>query len=87
MIFTIEISHYPLINDYEEDIISFIQQLHEIPNIIVRTNAMSTQVKGEHFIILPAIGEIISKLGGKTSSTILKIIPRDLPIEKREVTV
>lgn len=87
MIFTIEISHYPLIENYEGNIISFINELKNIDGVYVMTNAMSTQIKGEHTILLPAIGEIIAKFGNITSSTVLKIIPRDLPIESTDIEI
>jgi uncharacterized protein YqgV (UPF0045/DUF77 family) len=87
MIFTIEISHYPLVEDYEEEILTFITHLKNLEDVIVVTNAMSTQVKGEHNIVLAEIGKIIASLGDKTSSTILKIIPRDLPIESGIISV
>ena len=87
MIFTIEISHYPLEDDYEENIIAFIHELRNLNGVSMNTNAMSTQIKGEHSLIMPALGEIIAKLGEKTSSTILKIIPRNLPIESASLDI
>ena len=83
MIVTLEISHYPLKDDYEEEIISFIQRLKRNEKLTIITNAMSTQIKGEYDIIIPYVfnnlKEILSV--GSTSSTIIKLIPRDLPIE------
>lgn len=87
MIFTIEISHYPLVEDYEENIIAFIQELRKLNGVTINTNAMSTQIKGDHSLIMPALGEIIARLGDKTSSTILKIIPRNLPIESNSLDI
>lgn len=44
----IEISLYPLAADYIAPIKSFIDRLSRYPELQVTTNAMSTQVAGEH---------------------------------------
>lgn len=44
----IEISLYPLDADYLPPIKSFIERLHQYPELQVLTNALSTQVAGEH---------------------------------------
>jgi uncharacterized protein YqgV (UPF0045/DUF77 family) len=44
----IEISLYPLDADYIPPIKSFIDRLNAYPELQVMTNAMSTQVAGEH---------------------------------------
>ena len=83
MTVTIEISHYPLVEDYEEDILLFLASLRNNKNIIVITNAMSTQVKGEYDELMPllifSLKEVFNR--GNMSSTVIKIIPRELPIE------
>jgi hypothetical protein len=76
-----------LVEDFEEEILSFVTQLKNLDDVIVVTNAMSTQIKGEHDIVLTEIARIIANLGSKTSSTILKIIPRDLPIESGIISI
>jgi uncharacterized protein YqgV (UPF0045/DUF77 family) len=45
---TIEISLYPLDADYIPPIKAFIDRLNAYPELKVTTNAMSTQVGGEH---------------------------------------
>ncbi|MES1195648.1 MAG: YkoF family thiamine/hydroxymethylpyrimidine-binding protein [Steroidobacter sp.] len=45
---TIEISLYPLDSDYIPPIRDFIERLNTYPELMVITNAMSTQVSGEH---------------------------------------
>jgi len=53
----IEISLYPLDADYIPPIKDFIERLHRYPELTVITNAMSTQIAGEHetvFAILAA---------------------------------
>ncbi len=44
----IEISLYPLDADYIPPIKDFIERLNRYPEIKVTTNAMSTQIAGEH---------------------------------------
>ena len=44
----IEISLYPLSSDYIPPIKAFIERLNTYPEIRVVTNAMSTQIAGEH---------------------------------------
>jgi len=44
----IEISLYPLDSDYIPPIKAFIERLNTYPELQVATNAMSTQVAGEH---------------------------------------
>jgi uncharacterized protein YqgV (UPF0045/DUF77 family) len=44
----IEISLYPLDSDYIPPIKAFIERLNTYPEIQVTTNAMSTQIAGDH---------------------------------------
>ena len=44
----IEISLYPLDSDYIPPIKAFIDRLNTYPDLQVTTNAMSTQIAGEH---------------------------------------
>lgn len=83
MIVTLEISLYPLKDEYESDIIPFIQSLNSNPELKVFTNAMSTYVKGEWSTVNNVLSTALESLWseGGTSSTVMKIIPRDLPIE------
>ncbi|MGH8174671.1 MAG: YkoF family thiamine/hydroxymethylpyrimidine-binding protein [Steroidobacter sp.] len=45
---TIEISLYPLDADFIPSIKAFIERLNTYPELQVTTNAMSTQIAGEH---------------------------------------
>ena len=53
----IEMSLYPLDSDYIPPIKDFIERLNRHPDITVTTNAMSTQIAGDHFRLF----EIIAK--------------------------
>lgn len=45
---SVELSFYPLKNDYKESILSFIDQLKQEPSIEVISNRISTQIFGEY---------------------------------------
>lgn len=64
----IEISLYPLSSDYIPPIKDFIERLNTYPELQVTTNAMSTQVAGEHmrlFEVLARETEITFKQAGR----------------------
>ena len=83
MTVTIEISHYPLKKNYEEDIISFIEEIRKEPLLTIRTTAMCTYVKGELDVAFSAIQRALVYVyrTDHLSSTVIKVIPKDLPIE------
>lgn len=58
----VEISLYPLDADYIPPIKDFIERLNRYPEINVITNAMSTQISGEHSRVF----EILSKETAQT---------------------
>ena len=58
----IEISLYPLDSNYIPPIKSFIDRLNMYPDISVLTNAMSTQISGEH-------GRLFEILAKETATT------------------
>ena len=51
----VEISLYPLDADYVPPIKDFIERLNAYPDLDVVTNAMSTQVAGEHELVFEAL--------------------------------
>jgi uncharacterized protein YqgV (UPF0045/DUF77 family) len=51
----VEISLYPLDRDYVPPIKAFIERLNRHPGLHVITNAMSTQVAGEHDAVFAAL--------------------------------
>ena len=51
----VEISLYPLTADYVPPIKDFIERLNRHPGLQVVTNAMSTQVAGEHDAVFGAL--------------------------------
>lgn len=53
----IEISLYPLDSDFIPPIKAFIERLNTYPEIQVVTNAMSTQISGEHQRLFEILGK------------------------------
>ncbi|MET0496842.1 MAG: YkoF family thiamine/hydroxymethylpyrimidine-binding protein [Steroidobacteraceae bacterium] len=53
----VEISLYPLNSDYIPPIKAFIERLNTYPELQVTTNAMSTQIAGEHQRVFEILGK------------------------------
>ena len=52
---SVEISMYPINNNYKPAIINFIKRLRKHPFISIETNGMSTQVFGDYNRVMKAI--------------------------------
>lgn len=52
---SVEISKYPLADDYIGPIQGFIDQLHQYPQVEVLTNTMSTQLFGDYDEVMQAL--------------------------------
>ena len=72
----IEISMYPLVQDYEKPILDFIQRLQEHPEIELHTNALSTQIFGDYLQIMKILTDeiAITFQEDQTSVMVLKIL-------------
>ncbi|MFO8087251.1 MAG: hypothetical protein R6T91_05505 [Bacteroidales bacterium] len=76
---SIEISYYPLKEEYIAPIQGFIDRLNEYNNIKVLTNTMSTQVFGDYFEIMEIITKEIHKSFELPGSIfVIKVINADL---------
>ena len=76
---SIDISYYPLKDEFIPSILDFIHRLNQYPNIVVQTNGMSTQVFGEYFEVMEILTkEIHQSFELPHSVFILKIINADL---------
>ena len=53
----VEISLYPLQQDYIEPIKQFIERLNQDPRFTVETTATSTRVSGEHFSLMTFLAD------------------------------
>lgn len=56
---TVDISKYPLADDYIPPIKGFIEQLNQYPDIRVMTNALSTQLSGDYDQVMQALQDCI----------------------------
>lgn len=79
---TAELSLYPLNRDYVPVIQGFIDELNAHTGIVVTTNAMSTQLRGEHDAVMSAVSETLRKSAEAFGAQVLvcKFIPMALDI-------
>lgn len=79
---TIEVSMYPLREDYEKQILAFLALLHKESELVIRVNAMSTQVKGDYDLVFEtlknATKEVYQK--GVKASFVIKVLHADLDL-------
>ncbi len=76
---SVEISYYPLTEEYIQPIKSFIERLREDEYLVVNTNGMSTQVFGEYDQVFSTITREIKKSFELPHSIfVMKIINNDL---------
>ena len=80
MVCSVEISMYPLKEDFKPSIIAFIKNLRKYPLIKVITNGMSTQVFGEYKRAMNEINTEMENTFLNENSVVftLKIINSDL---------
>jgi len=56
---SVELSFYPLKDDYKESILSFIDMLKQEPSIEVISNRISTQVFGEYDDVMAVLNRMM----------------------------
>lgn len=80
---TAEISLYPLNQDYIPIIVDFIEHLRRHDDLVVVTNAMSTQVRGDYQRVFDVLAAELRGSFERWSRQVLvcKFIVGDLPIE------
>ena len=80
MVCSVEISMYPLKENFKPSIIAFIKNLRKYPFVKVTTNGMSTQVFGEYKRVMNAINTEMENTFLNENSVIfnLKVINSDL---------
>ena len=76
---SVEMSLYPLKDDYVPHIHAFIESLNGYEGLSVNTNALSTQVHGEYDLVMQAITESLKKEfeSGAPQSLVCKILSLD----------
>jgi uncharacterized protein YqgV (UPF0045/DUF77 family) len=72
----VDISLYPLDADYVPPIKDFIARLNAHPGLDVMTNAMSTQVAGEHSLLFRALEQETARTfeNGQRAVFVLKVL-------------
>ena len=76
---SVDISYYPLKEEFIPSILDFIDRLNKHEGIQCKTNGMSTQVFGEYFDVMKALTEEIHKSFKIPHSVfVLKIINANL---------
>lgn len=72
---TVDISMYPLTENYIEPIKTFIEKINENKEITIETNKVSTQIRGEHSVIMPLLTEeMIRVFENMRASFVIKLI-------------
>lgn len=79
MIISVELSYYPLHEEYKKPILHFIDDLKQNKNLTVRTNTMATQVFGEFEEVMATITDSIKNAFALPHSVfVMKVINADL---------
>ncbi len=76
----VEISMYPLSQNYEPPIIAFIQALRQVEGLQVATNELSTQVAGDYDLVMDSIRNTMKGAFEQpgTCSFVLKVLNVDI---------
>jgi len=79
MIVSIDISMYPLEEEYCQPILDFIDRIEQNPKLKIERNSMSTQVFGEYRTVMAEVSEEMLVALEKLPTTVfvLKIIGTD----------
>jgi len=79
MLISVEISYYPLNEEYKKPILAFIEDLKKNKNLVVRTNTMATQVFGEFDEVMDIVKSCINRAFLLPHSVfVMKVINADL---------
>ena len=79
----IEISYYPLQEEYETTIINFIDRLNHYDGIGIKTNSMSTQIVGDYDLVMQVLTkEMKTSLSEHhLSAMVLKILNKEVDLD------
>jgi len=78
---SVEISYYPLNQEYVPPIKDFIDRLNQDKKLIVKTNGMSTQIFGDYDHVMDTLSkEIKHSFSNPHSVFIMKVINADLNV-------
>jgi len=78
----VDISMYPLIGEYRVPIRAFIDRLNTHPDMIVRTNALATQIWGELDHVMSVLTEEIARAATDAPQLVfvMKVLPGIGPV-------
>jgi uncharacterized protein YqgV (UPF0045/DUF77 family) len=76
---SVDISLYPLTEQYVEPILAFIDQLENNPKLVVKRNSLSTQVFGDYQDVMAAMNSEIEAVFAAMphSAFVLKMVGTD----------
>jgi uncharacterized protein YqgV (UPF0045/DUF77 family) len=79
----VDVSMYPLVPDYRAPIQSFIDRLNEHPGLMIRTNALATQIWGPLDEVMRLLAQEMERAAaaGPQLVFVLKILPGLAPPE------
>lgn len=75
----VDISMYPLAGDYRPPIQDFIDRLNTHPGLIVRTNALATQIWGELDRVMAILTEEMTRSAAAAGAPQLVFVMKVLP--------
>jgi uncharacterized protein YqgV (UPF0045/DUF77 family) len=76
---TVEISLYPLHQDYESRVIEFLNKINTYEDIRIETNGVSTQIFGDYFKIMEMLTkEMHDVLTSQQAMFVMKIVKGEL---------
>ena len=84
MIITAELSLYPLNESFVPPIKFYIEALHRVPGLEVRTHALSTELFGEYDVVMEAVQHATKTVFEKSGSAVL--IAKYLNKDRRAAT-
>jgi uncharacterized protein YqgV (UPF0045/DUF77 family) len=67
---TVELSFYPLTEDYEQRVIDFIRELRTYPQLETRVGGTSTIIRGEHHAVYDALRDASERFMGADETAI-----------------
>ena len=71
---TVEISLYPLHQDYENKVLAFLAKINEYDGLTIETNGVSTQIFGDYFKIMEMLTkEMHSVLENQEAMFVMKL--------------
>lgn len=76
---SVEMSLYPLQDEFIPEILAFINALKEVEGLSVKTNTMSTQVHGEYDLVMSSIAKCLKTPfeAGVPMALVTKILSSD----------